>query len=300
MNTGKPVSERATDTADHGVTTLAKLKAAGISEHAIATRCRTCGPWQRLFGKVVLLHSGPPNREQFLRAVFAHLGPGTVLTGADALRRHGARLEVPRGSVHVLVPANRRVGSPSGVIVERTTRTPRTIEADGVPLAAPARACIDAARKQPGGESVDQILLATLRDDLCSLFELETELEQGSQRGAATVRARLRDLSGKLASINEQRARRICAASRIPAPQWHAALTDAEDRPLTVVSAHWPDLDLSWDFTPSGHHAKLLNEQGRAAVHTPPRMLARDAARVRTLLETAYLMAGDRSASHTP
>lgn len=271
---------------------MTALQAAGLSRHAIDTRCRNGGPWQRLFGAVVLLHRARPSREQLLHAALAHLGPGAVVTGVDALRRYGAAPELPSAPVQVLVPANRRTARPPDIHVERTTRLPRTIEFDGLPFATPARACIDAARLQADGTRIDRILVAALRDGLCALPELTFELDDGSPRGAAAVRHRLRALSDKLASITEARARRIVAACRIPAPCWRAELHDEQGRPLTVVPAYWPEAGLSWDITPSGHHATLLRTTGATVLHTPPGMLLTDPVRVRRNLEHAYLRAG--------
>lgn len=283
------ITDQALSVAKHGITTSGALQTAGLSEHAINTRCRPSGPWQRLFGKVVLLRTGEPTRQQLLHAVLAHFGEGAVITGLDALRAHGAELGRPDSPVHVLLPENRRTQCPPNIHAERTTRMPTTVELDKIPFATPARACVDAARTHTEHRAVERILLATLSEDLCALAELETELEHGSQRGTAAVRGELRELSGKLASISEQRARRIAEACRLPRPRWHVPLVDATDSLLTVVSAHWPELDLSWDISPDGHHAAVLRARNRRVLHTPPRLLSRNAAEVRQLLEATYL-----------
>ncbi|MFI9812242.1 hypothetical protein [Saccharothrix variisporea] len=171
------------------------LKAAGVPRYRIDLRCRPGGPWQRILPGVLLLGAAPPTRADRVKAALAYAGPEAVLTGVDALHTHGLPdLPLPP-RVHVLQPAGRRRSGDHHVLLERTTRLPRPVHKDGLPLAPPARAVLDAARHEPHPTRAHGLLTAVLRSGLCSPPTLLAELDAGSKRGAATPRSFLRALT---------------------------------------------------------------------------------------------------------
>ena len=194
-------------TAADGVIRTADLLAAGVTNHAMAVRCRPSGPWQRVLPGVVLMSTGPPNRVQLLRAAVAYAGPAAVITGADALREQGIHLPCP-AEVLVLVPADRRLAGRSYLTVERTNRPPDPVWVAGLPLAPVARATIDAARHERDSFRLRTVLLAPVAVGACTVAELRSELAAGNQRGTAAPRALLADLddhqysSGSLPSMS--------------------------------------------------------------------------------------------------
>jgi hypothetical protein len=97
----------------------------GLGRSTIAHRCCTGGPWRRMLPRVVKLNNGPSTRADWRRAALLHAGHRAVLTGLDALERHGIeRMPRPSGPVHVLVPSKRRRSGSGRLIVERTERLP--------------------------------------------------------------------------------------------------------------------------------------------------------------------------------
>jgi hypothetical protein len=176
-----------------GVVRSAELRAAGVSNYAVATRCRPSGPWRRLLPGVVLMGTGPPNRRQRLRAAIAYAGPGAVLSGTDALHCHG--IDVPSGALLVLLPARRRVAGRDYLTVERTTRLPEPVWCDGFPLAPVVRATVDAARREHDRTRLRALLAAPLRARACTVAELLTELEAGCRWGSAAPRTLLTELA---------------------------------------------------------------------------------------------------------
>lgn len=283
-----PVTAAAHAVAVDKVAHVKDLRAAGISDHRINTRCRSGGPWQRLFSQVVLLHNRPPTRRQQLRAVLARLGEDAVITGVDALRELGADLPEWDAPIHVLVPENCRVQCGKEIVIERTTRVPRPIDAGGLAVAPPARATVDAARQETSPSRLQTILLAPIKSNLCELAAIHAELEHGSQRGAAAPRRYLHQLGEKLRSLGEQRARRLIASSQLPPPLWNVSVTDASGGLLAVVVAHWPEAGLSWDISQDGFQRATLAGAGLRVVHTPPSELLREPAAVRRRLLLAY------------
>ncbi|MEU7526561.1 hypothetical protein AB0A74_12565 [Saccharothrix sp. NPDC042600] len=171
------------------------LKAAGMPRYKIDLRCRPGGPWQRVMPGVLLLGAAPPTRAERVRAALAYAGPEAVLTGVDALHAQGfPELPLPP-RVHVLQPAGRRRSGDHHVLLERTTRLPRPVVKDGLPLAPPVRAVLDAARAEPHPARTRALLAAVLRSGVCTTPALLAELDAGSTRGTATPRAVLHALS---------------------------------------------------------------------------------------------------------
>jgi hypothetical protein len=171
------------------------LKAAGLTAHAINLRCRPGGPWQRIRPGVVLLSPMPPTRAQRLRAAVTYAGPGAVLTGVHALKNHGLPVRTEPPHIHILQPASRRKSGEPDILLERTTRLPAVVLHEGLPLATPARATLDAARREQHPLRRHALLAAVVRTGLCTVEALLAELEAGSQRGTAAPRAALHLMS---------------------------------------------------------------------------------------------------------
>jgi hypothetical protein len=243
----------------HGIATVAQLRASGMSAKSIGSRCRPGGPWRRLTSGIVLLGGDEPTRQQLLTAAVAGLGGNVVITGVDALRAQGAGLPPPR-SVHALIPATRRILPPEFVVVERTARVPDPVHVDGLPCAAPARAAIDAARRERDPENLRSLLTVPVYEGLCTPHDLHTELESGNQRGSAAVRSELRHLSGSWDTFLAGVARRVSAETPLPAPQWNVTVRDRRGRPIGEVDAWWDEVGLGWQF---GRHYDGNARQGR-------------------------------------
>jgi hypothetical protein len=175
-----------------GVIRIEELRAAGVSNYAVSTRCRPSGPWRRVLPGVVLMATGPPSRRQQLRAAVAYTAG--VITGVDSLRAQGVDVPCPT-DVLILLPVERRAVSRSYVTVERTTRLPVPVWCDGLPLTPIPRATIDAARHEHDLPRLHALLLTPLQTGACTLAELLDELTTGNQRGSAAPREILTGLS---------------------------------------------------------------------------------------------------------
>lgn len=227
-----------------GVIRTADLLAAGVTNYAVAARCRPSGPWQRVLPGVVLMSTGAPTRAQRLRAAVAYAGPGAVITGADALREQGIAVPAP-ADVLVLVPADRRIASRSYLTVERTARAPTPIWVADLPLAPVARATIDAARHERDFFRLRTLLLAPVALGVCTVAELRAELAAGNQRGSAAPRELLAGLddhqysSGNLPSMSRTWMRaqsghnQTCPRAPVSTTQASATIgaASARDRP---------------------------------------------------------------------
>ncbi len=229
-----------------------------------------------------MLGTGEPTRRHLQQAAVAYLGDDSVITGVDALRAHGVPLPVPH-FIHALVSAQRRLTPPAFVAVERTTRMPTPIVRDELPFAPPARAVIDAARRESDPDRLRSLLTVPVQKDLCTLDELVTELDRGNQRGSAAVRAQLRALAHTAEGRLRRVARYLARRCPLPPPRWDVTITDSTGRRLGMVDAWWDDVGMGWSLTapspgvsrlPKDERDKLaLSTAGVVLVSTAPPML---------------------------
>jgi hypothetical protein len=287
--------------ATEGVITAARLRTAGVSPGRIAARCRPGGPWQRLLPGVIMLGAGAPTRRQRLRAIVAWLGPEAVITGVDALRAHGAELPIPR-SVHLLVAAHRRVMPDELMVLQRTTRLPEPLPRDGLPFAPPARAVLDAARRETDPDRLHQLLRLPLYWGLCTTAELRTELDAGNQRGSSAVRDILRHLELRCDTFAHGMARRLLRQAPLPPPSWNVTVCDVRGRPIGIADAWWDEIGLAWQFgapedrrtKPSLNHL-ALTAAGVAVVRCTTDQLRNESGLVTRELVSAFTDAARRA-----
>jgi hypothetical protein len=287
--------------ATDGVTTSTRLRDAGVSPHAIASRCRAGGPWRRLLPGVILLDDGSPTRRQQLHAAAFYGGEGSVVTGVDALRAHGIRLTPPH-QVHTLVPLHRRIHSQDFARLERTSRLPEPSMHGGIAFAPPARATIDIARHETVPERLRRLLALPVYYGLCTSEQLRAELDAGNQRGTASVREMLRNLGGSMGETYLQGvARELLEAVPLPPPVWNVTVCDVQGRPIGVVDAWWDEVALGWQFGAGGQQNRgpkmnhlALTAAGVVLVRTPPDHLREQVRRIAQELTSAFADAARR------
>jgi hypothetical protein len=235
-----------------GVASRSALLALGMSSATLSNRARLGGPWRRLVPGVFLVTGGQPTRDQQVRGALLHAGPGAVVTGIEALRRHGVR-RLPYGDeVLVLIPHDRHVRSRAFVTIERTIRPPRV---DGpVPLASPARALIDAARRMVALDQIRAMVADTVQQGICRIEDLETELATATMVGSALARRVLREISAGVRSAAESWAMALLRRARLPAPEWNVAIHDERHRLIAVVDCWWDDHAVAWEIDSHEFH----------------------------------------------
>lgn len=237
------------DASTRGVVAVRTLVALGVRESTVYKRCRDGGPWQRLAPGIVLLSTGEPSADQLVTAALLHGGPGAVLTGLHAGRRHGVRRgPAPGQTVHILVPHARQVRCASWIEVERSERMPPAVVRDGVPLAPVPRAVIDAVRRLRDTRSITELLADPVQQGLCRVEHLSAELAACSRRGTATPRRVLVAVSDGIRSAAERDAQRLWRRSGLPEPWWNVPVFDSRGVLLGVADAWWDEIAFAWEI----------------------------------------------------
>ncbi|WP_434438539.1 hypothetical protein [Lentzea sp. E54] len=238
--------EQLRERSDLGVISAGALKALGVSNPW--RRCASGGPWQRMYPGVVLLHNGPPTPDQRLTAALLRAGPGAVVTGAEACRRHGL---VARGQeIHLLVPGSVR-GSGS-LIVERASPMPPASDVGGFPVVSAARAVVDACRQMRSADEATALVGAAIQKGRCTPESLAAEART-NRYGTKLVRTVLREL-GRAESVAERDARRLSRRIRLTTPHWNVTIADADGVIVGRPDAWFDDVGLAWEIDSRAFH----------------------------------------------
>lgn len=201
-----------------------------------------------------MLSNGEPTRRQQIRAAVYYTSPGSVVSGVDALRARGVPL-MPSRDVQMLVAPGRRTLPRDFFTIERTSRVPAPELDDGLPFAPPARAAMDAARRETDVDRLRQLLALPIYHGLCTAHDLRAELEAGNQRGSAAVREMLRRLGSAGETYLHGLAREVLTAVPLPPPAWNVTICDLQNRELGRADAWWDEVALGWQFD-TAHAAK--------------------------------------------
>jgi hypothetical protein len=290
--------EHLRERSDLGVISTGTLRSLGVSDPG--RRCTTGGPWQRMYPGVVLLHNGPPTPDQHLTAALLRAGPGAVVTGAEACRRHNLPARSPE--IHLLVPGSSR-GSGS-LILERASPVPRATDVGGFPVVSAARAVVDACRFLRTTDEATALIAAAIQRGHCTPADLAAEART-NRYGTKLAREVLREL-GRAESVAERDARRLSRKIRLAAPHWNATVANASGVIIGRPDAWYDDVGLAWEidsrafhYDPRGYERTLARNTRYAAagilvVQTLPTRLRDQPEAVARELKAAHRAAAAR------
>ncbi|MDX8032478.1 hypothetical protein SK803_19880 [Lentzea sp. BCCO 10_0856] len=238
--------EQLRERSDLGVISAGALKSLGVPNPWL--KCRPGGPWQRMHPGVVLLHNGPPTRNQQLTAALLRAGPGAVVTGAEACRRHGLPARGPE--IHVLIPGTAR-GSGT-LILERASPMPPASTVDGFPLVSADRAVVDACRQLRSPDDATALIAAAIQKGRSTPESLRAEATT-NRYGTKLVRAVLKEL-GRAESVAERDARRLSRKIRLTTQHWNATIANAHGVIIGRPDAWFDDVGLAWEIDSKAFH----------------------------------------------
>ncbi|MFD6532282.1 hypothetical protein [Streptomyces sp. NPDC060184] len=256
--------------ADLRVVTGTQLRRRGLTAAQISGRCTPRGPWQRLLPGVYLLHTGPADGRERLRAALLYAGrPATgrrgtdlaagadlpagtdgsaaadaLVTGVAALALHGFAAAPPVPAltrVDVLVPRTRRLRAAGFVRVVRAALPRERVTVGGIPVVAAERAVADVVAGLDEPVAVRLLLTEAVRDGHCEPGPLVAALSAAKLLGRPAVTRAVELLLAEGRSVAEERLYAMVRLHRLPEPVWNVDLRLPGGPHLGSVDAYWPE-----------------------------------------------------------
>lgn len=239
--------------AQHQVITRGQALASGIADSTVTVWCRSGGKWQKLLPGVYLTVTGKPTAEQRHVAALLYAGADSVITGPAALRLHRLRSPGP-DVIDVLIPWAVKRQSTGFVRIHRTRHMPRTYQTGQIRFAHAARAVADAAHGFTALDDVRAAVAEAVQKQACSIAEIGLELERGSARDSAHLRAALAEVGDGVRSVAEVRFRKRIQRSDLPPPAYNAFLRAADGTDIGEVDAWWADAGVAAEIDSQEYH----------------------------------------------
>jgi hypothetical protein len=178
-----------------GVISIRDAVAAGLTRAEIRRHLEN-GRWRQPFRGVLITDVAAPTGPQHLWAAVQAIGPDAVLAGGCAAALAGLVGHDP-GPVTVLVPADRRVSAPPGVLLRHSARL-RSSEIDPLRLprrTTPTRSMIDMAEWAASRPLAQDVLADAVRQRIVSVRGLREAL---SRRGPISRRTLIAETLDRL------------------------------------------------------------------------------------------------------
>lgn len=258
-----------------------------ISRSRVRTELRN-GRWRWLAAGTVLTRPDEPTRTDWADVGILLGGPGSAVTGWDAVHARGIGDSWPPNDlVTVLSPTamGRVVG---GVRVRRTDRRfGRRVQPIGaplelLPLAPLPRAVADTALDYRSLGPVRALVSAAVQRRHCAVPDLLEEYEHGPRNHSRLLRLALADLRDGARSAAEATAIRRLARGAVPPFEANVPIVDQNGQLLWVVDLFWRELravieidsrafhfsEADWQATLARHNE--LTRYGLAVTHYAP------------------------------
>jgi hypothetical protein len=226
-----------------------------MSDDALRHQLRKRGGWQWLLPGVYLTMSGTPSPDQRDMAALLYAGPGSIITGPVAVRRH--RLSCAGGPtmVDVLIPWDSHRKSTRFVTVQRTTRMPDKHATTGkIRFAYLPRAVGDAARSMRDFGDVQALVCAAIQKGRCTVQHLIAELVNGPTSGTRLFRAALAEVSEGVRSNAEADLKRLIDRSDIEKPMYNPKLYLPDHTFLCSPDLWWPRHGVAGEVDSRAYH----------------------------------------------
>ena len=254
--------------------TRAQLRAAGITDSSISRRRRNGHLTPVHLGVFAVGHEAPMDYADEAAALLA-CGTHSALAGHSAATLWGMRRGTAR-PIHVLVPADRRTGRPSGVIVHRSTiLTPRDIclHETGLPVTSPAWTLLVVAVRLPE-DDLEYVLAEGMALGLLELADVDELLARAGRHPGVHALTRLRARTAaprRTESGGERTFLALVRAAKLPLPKTQVPLLGYR------VDFLWPE-------------AKVVVEFDDYSTHGSPYAFGRDRRKDAALQAAGYVV----------
>jgi len=210
-----------------------------LSRSAVGYLLRQGGPWRKIMPGVYATTTGDMTPDQRAMTALLHAGPGSVITGAVAVRRHHLRC-AGLNEVDVLVPRGVRVQSTGFVRIIRTSRMPESFYSTGqIRFAPPSRAVADTARGMGRLSDVRAVVAEAIQRGRCDLASLISELDKGPSTGSRALRIAIGEVGDGIRSAAESDLKELIDRSDLEQPIYNPSLYAADGTFLGIVDAWW-------------------------------------------------------------
>jgi len=222
-----------------GVVSRSQALDCGLSRGRIDHLTEPGGRWQRILPGVYAATTGTVTLDQRAMAALLYAGPGSLITGSAAVRRHNLRC-AGLNEIDVLVRVGVRRQSAEFVRIIHTARMPETwYSMDGIRFVSLDRAVADAARGMTRLSDVRAVVAEAVQRGRCDLASLITELNEGPVAGSRFYREALAEISEGIRSAAEADMKHLIDKSDLEKPMYNAELYAVDGTFLGVADAWW-------------------------------------------------------------
>jgi hypothetical protein len=181
--------------------------------------------WQVVLPGVYATFTGGLSLRHTWRAALLHAGPRAQLNDLSALHAHRLSGLPADPLARVLVPDKVQMSSREFVVVRRTTRLPRPVMIDELPVVPIGRALCEFAARHADERDAFAVVAAAIQNRRVKIDTLIEEIERGPARGRPRLTRIVRRLDAGVRSVAEDDFRRLVLASRnLPEPMWNGLL----------------------------------------------------------------------------
>lgn len=251
----------------YDVISRSQALACGVTKSALRHKLRPDGPWRKILPGVYVTVTGTVAQEQREMAALLYAGPGAVITGAAAVRRHRL-LCAGLNEVDVLVPVRNRRQSCGFVRIQHTTRMPRNVWSTGsLWFAPPYRAVADAARGMKSFEDVQAVVCEAVQRGRCTLGKLVEELNAGPTAGSRWFREALAEVSAGIRSAAERDLKQLIDRSNLEKPMYNPRLYTIDGLFLGIPDAWWQRAGVGAEVDSRQYHLSAQDHEATITRH---------------------------------
>lgn len=222
-----------------GVVSRRQALDCGLSRGRVDHLTQPGGRWQRILSGVYAATTGTVTTDQRGMAALLYAGPGSLVTGPAAVRRHNLRC-AGLNEIDVLVRVGVRRQSAEFVRIIHTSRMPEKCHSTGeLRFAALDRAIADAARGMTRLSDVRAVVAEAIQRGRCDLASLINELNEGPAAGSHFYRTALAEISEGIRSAAEADMKALIDRSDLEKPIYNPSLYAVDGTFLGIADAWW-------------------------------------------------------------
>jgi hypothetical protein len=291
----------------YGIVTRKQALECEMTEKALWYALTKPNGWRIVLPGVYLMVGGKLSTDQRDMAALLYAGPGSVITGIAAIRRHGIAC-VDRDVVDVLIPGDEQRKPTEFVRILRTYRMPARYRIEhGIRFAYLPRAVGDAARASHVRGEVEAFVGATIQDSSCTVEMLVKELREGPEGGTRLFRGALANATVGVRSAAEADLKRLVERSGIEKPLYNPRLYLPDGTFLCSPDLWWEKYGVGGEVDSLAYHFRAqdyektimrhnrIERTGIHLLHWVPQTIKRDSRTVESDIRAALAAASRRT-----